>query len=248
MEIRLDGQVALVTGASRGIGREIAATFAAAGASVLLSSRREDRLIDAAASMTGEVAWRVANAGDPEQAESCVGYCVERFGTIDILVTNAATCPYAGPLVDMDMALARKTTDVNELGHLAWVQAAIRAGLGGARRGSVLTIASVGGLTVHKNLGWYNVTKAAGIHLTKHLAAELAPNVRVNAIAPGLIRTDFSRAQLKESGEAAAQAIPMGRIGEAADVAAAALFLTSDAASWITGHTLVVDGGMLLES
>jgi NAD(P)-dependent dehydrogenase (short-subunit alcohol dehydrogenase family) len=239
MELRLDGKVALVTGASRGIGRAIATTYAAAGAKVLLSSRKQAALDETAATIDGDVEVFAANAGEPEQAAACVARCVDRFGGIDILVNNAATNPYFGPLLGIDIAAAEKTIKVNQTGYLLWSQLAVRAGL----RGSIVNMASIGGLVVEPALGWYNVTKAAEIHLTRHLAAELAPDVRVNAIAPGIIRTDFSRALWESHEDVVVERTPMKRLGEPDDVANAALFLASDAASWITGQVLVVDGG-----
>ena len=246
MELRLDGKVALVTGASKGIGLAIATACAEAGAKVLLSSRKQEQLDAAAAGIDGEVAVFAANAGEPDQAAACVAACVERFGGIDVLVNNAATNPYYGPLMGIDVGAAEKTVKVNQTGYLVWTQEAMKAGLGAGGAGSVLNLASVGGVSVETNLAWYNVTKAAEIHLTRHLAAELAPAVRVNAILPGIIKTDFSR-QLWEANEVVvADHVPMKRLGTPDDIADAALFLVSDAAGWITGQTLVVDGGMLV--
>jgi NAD(P)-dependent dehydrogenase (short-subunit alcohol dehydrogenase family) len=251
MELRLDGKTALVTGASRGIGQAIALAFSEAGASVMISSRKADALDGAAAAIraangdrAGEVAWRVANAGDPEQAEACVAATVEQFGGVDILVNNAATNPYYGPIVDISTGMADKTVRVNQTGYLEWTQAAWRAGMA-ERGGVVLNLASIGGLSVEGGIGWYNVTKAAVIHLTSQLAGELGPGVRVNALAPGLVKTEFARALWEPSGEAIARRLPLRRLGESEDIANAALFLCSDAASWITGHTLVIDGGAL---
>ncbi|MGH9066752.1 MAG: SDR family oxidoreductase [Acidimicrobiales bacterium] len=247
MELRLDGKVALVTGASRGIGRAIAAAMAASGASVMISSRKPDALAAAAAAMEGKVEWFAANAGDAEAAGACVAATVDRLGGLDILVNNAATNPYMGPLVGLDQSRADKTSLVNQWGPLMWTQATWRAAMA-ERGGSVLNIASVGGLSVEPTLGWYNLTKAAVIHLTRQLAAELAPGVRVNAIAPGLVKTDMARVLWEPNEESIAAHMPLGRLGEPADIAAAAVFLASGAASWITGHTLVVDGGALVRA
>lgn len=245
MEISLEGKVALVTGASRGIGKAIAQAYADAGASVMLSSRKQADLDAAAAEIGGDVDVVVANAGDPDQAAAAVDRCVERFGAVDLLVNNAATNPYFGPTIDIDLARYDKTWEVNLRGALVWTQLAWRASLA-ERGGSVINIASVGGLSVEPGIGIYNGTKAALIHLTKTLAAELSPGVRVNAIAPGLVKTDMARALWEPNEERIGASMPLGRLGEPSDIADAALFLASDLASWITGHTLVVDGGALL--
>jgi len=245
MQIDLEGRVALVTGASKGIGRSIAATLAASGAKVMLSSRKQDALDEAAAGMDGEVAAFAANAGDPDEAEACVAATVDRFGRVDVLVNNAATNPYMGPAIDIDLARYDKTFQVNLRGPLVWTQLAHRASMA-EHGGSVINIASVGGLSVEPSIGIYNTTKAGIIYLTKTLAAELGPKVRVNAIAPGLVKTDFARALWEAHEEALARRLPTKRLGEPEDVAGAALFLASDLSSWITGHTLVVDGGALV--
>lgn len=245
MELRLDGKVALVTGASKGIGRAIAAGMAAAGAQVMISSRKEDALRAAAASMDGEVEVFAANAGDLDQAKACVEATYERFGHLDILVNNAATNPYMGPTVDIDLPRWEKTLQVNLTAPLFWTQFAWHRGMK-TSGGSIINIASIGGIAVEPSIGNYNVTKAALIHQTRTLAKELAPKVRVNAIAPGLVKTDMARALWESNEEAVAQHVTMRRLGEPEDIANAAVFLASDAASWICGHTLVVDGGMLL--
>jgi len=245
MEISLDGKVALVTGASKGIGRAVAAELAAAGARVMISSRKAEALEEAAASMDGEVAWHAANAGEPEQAEACVQATVERFGGVDVLVNNAATNPYMGPTIDIDLSRYDKTWHVNTRGALVWTQLAWRLAMaeGG---GSVVNVASIGGIAVEPSIGVYNATKAALIYLTRTLAAELGPGVRVNAVAPGLVKTDMARALWEPAEEAIARTLPLKRLGEPADIAHAVLFLASDLASWITGHTLVIDGGALV--
>jgi NAD(P)-dependent dehydrogenase (short-subunit alcohol dehydrogenase family) len=245
VEISLDGKVALVTGASRGIGRAIAQLYAEAGASVLLSSRKQDELQRAAADIGGDVDVFAANAGEPDQIEACVAHCMQRFGAVDILVNNAATNPYMGPSIDIDLPRYDKTWQVNLRGPLVWAQEVWRSSMreGG---GAIVNIASIGGLSVESSIGVYNATKAALIHLTRTLAAELAPGVRVNAVAPGLVKTDMARALWEPAEEQLAARVPLHRLGEPADIGNAALFLASDLSSWITGHTLVVDGGMLL--
>jgi NAD(P)-dependent dehydrogenase (short-subunit alcohol dehydrogenase family) len=245
MELRLDGKVAIVTGASRGIGRAVAATYAAAGATVVLSSRKQEALEEAAAGMDGEVACIAAHAGHPDEIERCVATTVERFGRVDILVNNAATNPYMGRTIDIDLGRYDKTFEVNLRGVHVWIQEAWRQSMS-EHGGSVLNMSSIGGLSVETSIGIYNVTKAAVIHLTRTLALELAPKVRVNAIAPGLVKTDMARALWEPDEEGMARMMPLQRLGEPQDIANAALFLASDAASWITGETLVVDGGMLL--
>jgi NAD(P)-dependent dehydrogenase (short-subunit alcohol dehydrogenase family) len=246
MELRLEGKVALVTGGSRGIGRAIGEAFAAAGAQVVLSSRKQADLDAAAAEIGGDTVGFAANAGDPDQAAAAVAFAAERFGGLDILVNNAATNPYMGPMMGISVSQMDKTTQVNQRAIVTWSQEAVKAGLGARPGASLINIASVGGLSVEPAIGYYNVTKAAVIHLTKQLAAELAPNVRVNALLPGLVKTDMARALWEEHEAALAKRMPMQRLGEPEDIGNAAAFLASDAASWITGTTLVIDGGALL--
>lgn len=241
----LSGKVALVTGASKGIGKGIAAAFAEAGAAVMLSSRKQEALDEAAGTMDGTVATFAANAGDPDAAEACVSATVEQFGSVDILVNNAATNPHMGPVIDVDLPRYDKTFQVNVRGPLVWAQAAWRARMRD-HGGNVINVVSIGGIRHDSSIGVYNVTKAALIHLTKVLAAELAPGVRVNAIAPGLVKTDFARALWEPAEDLVAATMPLHRLGEPDDIAGAALYLASDLSSWVTGEVLVVDGGMLV--
>jgi len=241
MELRLDGKVALVTGASKGIGKAIAAEMAASGAKVMISSRKQAALEEAAAEMDGEVAVHAANAGDIAAADACVAATVERFGGLDILVNNAATNPYYGPTLAVDQARYDKTFDVNLRGPLFWCQSAWQRAFKD-KPGVIMNIASVGGLRAEGYLGVYNVTKAALIHLTRQLASELGPT-RVVGIAPGLVKTDFAKVLVDNFGEALAASLPTRRLGEPEDIAHLATFLASDAASWITGETYVIDGG-----
>ena len=247
MDVRLDGRVALVTGGSRGIGLAIAREMAAAGARVMISSRKPEMLEAAATTIDGEADWFAANAGEPVEAEACVGATMERFGAVDILVNNAATNPYMGKTIDIDRPRLDKTVSVNWAGPLQWTQFAWREWMR-EHGGAVLNIASIGGMSVETSIGAYNATKAALLHLTRTLAAELAPGVRVNAIAPGLVKTDMARALWEPNEDAIAKTLPLRRLGEPADIGRAATFLCSDAASWITGAALVVDGGALLHA
>lgn len=245
MDLRLDGKVALVTGASRGIGFAIAEALAGSGAAVMLSSRKAPDLAAAADSISGHVQHVVANAGDPDAAEAAVAATMAHFGRLDILVNNAATNPYYGPTLDIDLAAFDKTVQVNWRAPLVWTQHAWRAWMA-AEGGAVLNIASIGAQVTEGGIGVYNGTKAALIHLTRQLASEMAPAVRVNAIAPGLVKTDMARALWERNESSIAASVPLRRLGEPADIGQAAVFLCSDAASWITGETLVVDGGMLV--
>ena len=246
MQISLAGKVALVTGGSKGIGRAIAKGFADAGASVMLSSRKQDQL-DAAAEairsggIAGEVATFAANAGDVDAARACVAATIERFGRVDVLVNNAATNPYFGATLGVAPGQFDKTVQVNLRGPLFWSQAVHELALG-ARPGVIVNISSVGGLRAELGLGVYNMTKAALIHLTRQLASELGPT-RVVGIAPGLVQTDFSALLIENFGDELAAKLPTKRLGTPEDIANLAVFLASDQASWITGETYVIDGG-----
>jgi NAD(P)-dependent dehydrogenase (short-subunit alcohol dehydrogenase family) len=246
MELELRGKTALITGGSRGIGLAMAGRFAEAGANVMITSRTAADLAEAAAGLVAggasddQVAWVAAHVGKPEDARSCVADTLSRFGRLDILVNNAGTNPYFGPMIDIDIARAQKTFEVNQLSVLVWTAAAVKAGL----RGSVINVASIGGLEVEPGIGWYNVTKAAVLHITRQLSYELAPDVRVNALAPGLVKTKLAAALWEGPGEDRIAAhIPLRRLGLPDDIATAALFLASDASSWVTGQAFVVDGG-----
>lgn len=243
---RLGGRVAIVTGGSKGIGLAIAVRLAAAGADVMVTSRNADALRNAAAEVHRrvgrEIAWHTANAGESDAAQNCVAVCLERFGRLDVLINNAATNPYFGPLSDIDVPRAIKTVQVNQLGPVLWTQHVWRAWMS-EHGGCIVNVASVGGHTVEPSIGWYNSTKAALEHITAQLAFELGPSVRVNAVAPGLVKTEMARALWEPVEQSFAAALPLRRLGQPDDIAAAVEFLVSDEASWITGHVLVVDGG-----
>jgi NAD(P)-dependent dehydrogenase (short-subunit alcohol dehydrogenase family) len=241
MEISLDGKVALVTGASKGIGKAIAATLASSGAKVMLVSRKLEGLQAAAAEIGGDTEVFAANTGDLDAAEACVSATIERFGGLDILVNNAATNPYFGATLGVDPGRFDKTFQVNLRGPLFWCQAAWEAAMKD-KPGVMVNIASVGGLRAEGGLGVYNLTKAALIHLTRQLASELGPT-RVVGVAPGLVQTDFAAFLVDNFGDRLAAQMPLKRLGDPQDIANLVTFLASDAASWITGETYVIDGG-----
>ncbi|MEI8126647.1 MAG: SDR family oxidoreductase [Actinomycetota bacterium] len=245
MEILLTGKTAVVTGASRGIGLAIATRLAEAGANVMLSSRSQENLDEAAGTLAqfGErIATCAAHVGRPADAERLVATTMDRFGRLDILVNNAATNPYFGPLVEIDDVRLQKTYEINQASIVTHTRAAWNAAMK-QNGGVILNVASIGGLGPEPGIGWYNVTKAAVIHLTKQLAYELGPHVRVNAIAPGLVRTEMARGLWERHEEKIASHIPLRRLGEPDDIATMALMLVSDATSWMTGQVVVVDGG-----
>jgi NAD(P)-dependent dehydrogenase (short-subunit alcohol dehydrogenase family) len=245
MDIRLDGKVAIVTGGSRGIGREIARTFVEAGASVMLSSRKAGDLAEAAKSMPGDVATFAGNAGNPDDLQRLVDETLDRWGHADIVVNNAATCPYIGPMMDAELAAWDKMFQVNVRGPFVLCRALWHAWVR-EHGGVVLNVASIGAFRSSGVQGIYDTTKAGLVHFTKHLASEVGPAVRVNGIAPGLVDTDMARELIARRGDEIASNTPMRRNGMPVDVAPMALFLCSDAASWITGQVVLVDGGRVI--
>lgn len=258
--INLEGKVAIVTGASRGIGEAIARTFAAHGAKVVVAARKIDGLASVAASINSETGGANAHAiaahtGKEEDCARLVKETVETFGKVDVLVNNAATNPYFGPFMDVDMGAWDKTFEVNVKGYF-WLTREVvkhlRSRSGESARGSIINVASVAGLMASPAQGVYAMTKAAIVSMTKTLSYELAGGpgigaaIRVNAIAPGFIDTKFAGAILKNESllnEVLART-PMKRYGVPDEIAGGALYLASDAASFLTGHTLVIDGGM----
>jgi NAD(P)-dependent dehydrogenase (short-subunit alcohol dehydrogenase family) len=243
----LAGKAAIVTGASRGIGLGIAQRLVEEGARVCLTARKPEALEEAVAALGGpDHAIAVAGkADDPEHREDAVRRTVEAFGSLDLLVNNAGINPVYGPLVDLDLAAARKVVEVNALGALAWVQAAHRAWMG-EHGGAVVNVSSVSGVKPAPMIAMYGASKAMMISLTEALAVELGPGVRVNAVAPAVVKTAFAT-PLYEGREAeVAAAYPLGRLGEPEDIGSAVAFLLSDDASWVTGQTVVLDGGVTL--
>lgn len=226
-----------------GIARELVRC----GARVAVTARRAGDLARAVDGLgVGDQAIGIAgNSGDPEHRRDAVAQVIERFGRLDLLVNNAGVNPQYGPLVEADLGAVEKILVVNVVAPIGWVQQAWRQWMA-EHGGAVLNVASVGGIRAGALIGAYNASKAALIHLTRQLAVELAPGVRVNAIAPGVVKTRFARALWEGREEQAAAAYPLGRLGTPADTAAIARFLLSEEASWITGETVVVDGGVTI--
>jgi 3-oxoacyl-[acyl-carrier protein] reductase len=246
--VDLHGRAAIVTGASRGIGLAIADAFAQAGAAVCLTARKQHELDEAQASIAGDhVITHAGSAGDLDAVGAAVAATMDAFGRVDIVVNNAATNPAFGPLMNVQPSAWRKNFAVNVEGPLWFVQAAWRAWMA-EHGGAVLNITTSGMYGVAPFLGVYEASKTTLRYLTKQLAGELAPTVRVNSLSPGTIRTQMSKVLWEHGEEAVADSTPLGRIGLPADCARAALFLCSDHASWVTGMDFVIDGGSMVGS
>jgi NAD(P)-dependent dehydrogenase (short-subunit alcohol dehydrogenase family) len=244
----LSGRVALVTGASRGIGSAIATALVEQGAQVVLSSRKQADLDEEAARINAKYPERAtaiaAHTGRPEDLERLVKSVTERLGHIDILVNNAATNPYFGPVLGADLPAWDKTFEVNLRGVFILTKLVYEAWME-THGGAIVNVASIGGLRPGVGLGVYNITKAGVIMLTRQLARELGGKVRVNAVAPGLIKTRFAEALWGNAAilDRVLASNPMGRIGTADEVAGVVAFLASDAASYVNGEVIVIDGG-----
>ncbi|MYE25794.1 MAG: glucose 1-dehydrogenase [Chloroflexi bacterium] len=249
----LTGRVAIVTGASRGIGKAVAEAYARAGAKVVLASRKQEALDDAAKAIRasgGEAIGIAAHNGDKSALKDLVEQTVTRYGKLDILVNNAATNPHFGALLEAADSFWRKTIEVNLMGNVWLSQAAAKA-MRANGGGKIINVASIVGLTPGRYQGIYSVTKAGLISLTKTLAAELgADNIQVNAIAPGLVQTKFAQA-LWGNPDLLDQVLartPAGRIGQPADITGMALYLASAASDFTTGAVIVIDGGVSAQS
>ena len=247
-EFSLEGKVAVVIGASRGIGRAIALRFAQAGAKVVVSSRKLEgvqAVADEIEASGGEALALQAHAGRSDDVTALVTRAVETFGRVDVAVNNAGTNPHFGPLLAADEGQVDKTLDVNLKGVFRGCQA-VEPQMEKQGGGKIINIASVAGLRPGPGMGLYGISKAGVLMLTQVLAVELGPaNIKVNAIAPGVIKTRFSRVlwQTPEIAEPILRGLPAGRFGEAAEVASLALYLASPASDFVTGAVFVVDGG-----
>ncbi|MGW6538024.1 SDR family oxidoreductase [Streptomyces sp. NPDC055051] len=244
----LSGKVALVTGASRGIGYGIAEALVARGDRVVITGRGEDALKEAVERLGADRAVGVAGkAHDTAHQAAAVEAAMDAFGRVDHLVNNAGTNPVFGPIADLDLDVARKVFETNVVSALGFAQRTWHAWQK-ENGGTIVNIASVAGISASPFIGAYGVSKAAMINLTQQLAHEFAPVVRVNAIAPAVVKTKFAQALYEGREAEAAAAYPMGRLGVPEDIGGAAAFLTSEQSGWITGQTLVVDGGIFLNA
>lgn len=247
MAERFAGQTAIVTGASRGIGLAIAERVVAEGGRVVITGRKPEPLAEAVDGLGGpDVALGVpGRADDADHQDEAIARAIETFGSADLLVNNTGINPVYGPLMELDLDAARKIVEVNCLAAIAWTQKLHKAWLA-EHGGAVVNVASVGGIRPAPGIAMYGASKAMLIHLTEELAVELGPDIRVNAIAPAVVKTKFATALYEGREDEVAAAYPLKRLGVPSDIASVTAFLLSEDSAWMTGQTLVIDGGVTL--
>ncbi|NNG37795.1 SDR family oxidoreductase [Flexivirga sp. ID2601S] len=241
----LSGKTAIVTGASRGIGFAVAQRLVEEGANVVITARKEDALAEAARSLGDRARYVAGKADDLAHQDEVIAAALDAFGSLDLMVNNTGINPAYGPLMNIDTGAARKIMEVNVIAALSWVQK-IQAAWQREHGGAIVNIASVAGQRPAPGIAMYGVSKAALIHLTEELAYELGPKVRVNAVAPAVVKTDFAKALYDGKEEQVAAPYPLKRLGVPDDIGSVVAFLLSDDAGWMTGQTLTIDGGVLL--
>lgn len=242
---RFEGKTAIVTGASRGIGLAIAQRLVAEGANVVITARGADALEEAVAGLGERASYVAGKADDPSHRDEVIGHTLERHGRIDVLINNTGINPVFGKLLDVEAEASRKIFEVNVISALEWVKL-VHAAWMKENGGAIVNVASIAGLRPAPGIAMYGVSKAAVIHLTEELAFELGPDIRVNAVAPAVVKTKFAEALYEGREEKVSQAYPLKRLGEPDDIGSVVAFLASSDAGWMTGQTLTVDGGILL--
>lgn len=244
---RFEGKTAIITGASRGIGFAIAERLVAEGARVVVTGRGLEALDEAVAALGGSAhALGVAGkADDAEHQADTIRQALDTFGSIDYLVNNTGINPAYGPMIELDLGAARKVVEVNVLATLAWTQQVHAAWLG-EHGGAVVNVSSVSGVKPAPGIGIYGASKAMLISMTELLAVELGPDVRVNAVAPAVVKTKFATALYEGREDEVSAQYPLKRLGEPDDIGGVVSFLLSGDSAWMTGQTLVVDGGLTL--
>lgn len=242
------GRVAIVTGASRGIGYAIAERIVTEGGRVVLTARKPDALAEAAEQLGGpeHAVWVAGHADDLDHQDEVIAMALDAFGGLNYLVNNTGINPAYGRMIDIELAAANKIFEVNAVAAISWAQKVYRASFE-ANGGAIVNVASVAGLRPAPGIGTYGASKAALIHITEELAVELGPNIRVNAIAPAVVKTKFAQALYEGKEDEVSAPYPLKRLGVPSDIGSVASFLLSDDAGWMTGQTLPVDGGLLLQ-